>query len=270
MRENLFTQEIVRQLALAETCHEFLATAVHALEQAHGRGVKAKISRAAGFHSRSYITEVLSGKKGLSRDSAARLRGALKLPSAAGKLFECLANDPKNPKLNNLRLELANYTPKAREVAQSNLREPEVFQVYAALGTETEGASLEEILRRTQLSELAAKSGLSALMASEAAVEKEGRFYALSSKADCLASADDQSVAEMVQKVCAGIQKNRQSIVADSRNLNIYSAFSVRLAKIPELKKSLEKAVMDVLDEYQDDSGDCIEQVFVSLFRQPM
>ena len=53
-------------------------------------------------------------------------------------------------------------------------------------------------------------------------------------------------------------------------NLNLYSAFSIRRDQMPKLKKALQKAVFDVLDEYQDDNGDCVEQIFLSSFRTPL
>jgi predicted transcriptional regulator len=284
VRDLVLSPELLKSFAGAENYLQFLRAAVNAFEKVHGRGSKALLSRKAGFASRSYLTEVLSGKKGLSRDSLTRLRLALKLTGTAAKLLDCLAaidfpeiqirrigSADLHRQIKELREQLVSNAPeKGRNVAAPHLATPEVFQVYAALGSESDGASLSEVLSRTRLSESTAEWALKLLLQSGAVTEKKGRYFANISKADALRSKDAIALGDMVHKVCANIQKNRRQFVSDDKNLNTYSAFSMRRERIGDLKKSLEAALFAVLDEYQDDKGDCVEQVFVSLFNGPM
>jgi uncharacterized protein (TIGR02147 family) len=281
--EPLYNSTLVRELSKATDYRKYLITIMDAHERARGRGTKALISRRAGFASRSYLTEILNGKKGLSRDAMVRIRTALKLRGPLAKFFECLAalEHPEirihemNParlreKIKSLRTELTNFSEEQNKIASPHLQNPEIFQVYAALGPEAVGATIQEVLFRTKISESMARKGLGQLISSGAVLKNKDRYHAVASKTDALSSQDEIAISEMIQKVCASIQKNRQQIVADKKSLGIYSAFSVRREKIGELKKSLEAALFEVLDEYQDDSGDCVEQVFLSLFRRPL
>ena len=269
-------------LAHAKDYREFLNLVIVEMESETGRGVKATICRKAGFGSRSYLSEILSGKKGLSRDAMLRLKTALKLTGSLAKLFEALVIkehpmiEPKtdlirlNQKITELRGELKNLTVSSQKNIKPDLNRPEFFQIYAALGAWDKGASLDEISNRTGLSTRIIKSVLLLMIKKEIVELKQDRYFALSSKVDDISSKDFESVSLMVRKVCSTIHRNSAALVKDEVNLNLYSAFSIRRDQMPKLKKALQKAVFDVLDEYQDDNGDCVEQIFLSSFRTPM
>jgi hypothetical protein len=198
------------------------------------------------------------------------------------KLFELLAiqSNPSidlrmdqkqlNQKLLSLRAELKKSDNLTQRGIEPDLNRPELFQVYAALGSVNTGASIEEIGFRTGLPSRIVKMALT-IMINQGFVEiKKKRFFAVASKAENFSSKDPEAVSEMIKKVCASLQKNRSAIVKDKINLNVYSAFSIRREQMSKFKQALQKAVFDVLDEFQDDDGDCVEQIFLSSFRTPM
>ncbi len=274
--------ELLEKLSHAGDYRSFLNLLLDDLKKRKGLGVRADISRKAGFASRSFLTEVLSGKKGLSRDAMQRLKVALKLTGHIGKLFEALVYkshpniQPSQKTSREIDLAIAGLSNQILknknnpELARPHLTRPEVFQVYAALGTENLGADLEEIKRKTGLTSVPIRTALKSLVESKAVRVSEGRYFAISANADSLNYENRAALAEMIHKVCSGIQRNRKQMVEDRKNLNIYSAFSVNRNRVFDLKKDLEKALMSVLDEYQDDSGDSVEQVFLSLFNTPI
>lgn len=266
----------------AKTDCEFLKLIISQMEETGMRGVQASICRKAGFASRSYFSEVLSGKKGLSRDSMLRLKSALKLTGVVGKLFELLAIqsnpgiDPRmdqkqiGQKISNLRAEIKRANDLNHKEIKPDLNRPELFQVYAALGSIDSGSNLEQICYRTGLSKSTVKRALQLMMDQGFVEGKEDRYFAVTSKADNLSSTDHEAVSELIKKVCFSLQRNRSVIAKDKANLNVYSAFSIRREQMYKFKQTLQKAVFDVLDEFQDDDGDCVEQIFLSAFRAPV
>lgn len=150
------------------------------------------------------------------------------------------------------------------------LGRPEFFQIYAALGGFDVGASVEEVLSRTGLAARYIHKALKELVQLGVIEYKNERYYASVSKLDHLDHKNQNNIVNMMESVCQGLKNQAQSLVQDPLNLNVYSALSVKRDKIPQLKKDLEKALFAVLDEYQEDNGDCVEQVFVSLFRKPV
>jgi uncharacterized protein (TIGR02147 family) len=274
-----FPDVLIRDLAKTTGYRQFLLAIFHFMEKERGRGFQAQVSRNAGFASRSYLTEVLKGKKGLSRDSMIRLKSALKISGPVSKYFEYLvysdlpqlqtkplSAEELRKRVSTLRKELSRYRRHSDTLAKPHLRRPEVFQIYAALGAEEIGATTSEIMLKTGLSEKAVTQGLGDLLSAKAVSSAQNKFFAVQSKADAIGGHEAGAVAEMVQKVCGNIKKRAQQMAADEKSLNVYSAFSVRREKALELKAKLEKALFEVLDEYQDDEGECVEQVFLSLF----
>ncbi|MEZ0392241.1 MAG: DUF4423 domain-containing protein [Pseudobdellovibrionaceae bacterium] len=275
----------LRQLNLelinASNYREFILIFIRELEISKGRGARAEISRKAGFASRSYLSEILQGQKGLSRDAMIRFKVAMKLTSDLGKLFELLVYKC-HPNLQLTSLPLSEIekkiastrkkilsSQKRSEITKPFVSRPEVFQVYAALGTEFTGANFDEIRFRTQASERDIKSALQVLLSGGAVQLSNERYFAVTSKASFLNCEEVGEVTQMVQRVCRSIQTQSRQIVEDPKNLNIYSAFSIHRSRIPELKKEFQQAFEDILEKFQDDEGDAVEQVFISLFRTP-
>ncbi len=268
-------------LMKAQNYREFLSACL--AKTAKGNyGTQAHISRKAGFASRSYLSEVITGRKGLSRDAMLRLKLALDLPSPLAQMFETLVflSHPQlqmeplkaselEKQLNLIRRQIRTEGFRGA-IAKPFLKQPEVFQVYAALGTETRGASLAEIKFRTRLPESFIQTALKLLIDGGAVRSKLTRYFAITDKADLFASENAEEVAAMVRQVCGNIQKNSQQIVSEPGNLNVYSAFSIRRSQIPKFKKRLREALEKVMDEFQDDSGESIQQVFISSFRKPL
>lgn len=271
--------DLQRKLLKAENFREFLNLALPLTNQS-----QAILSRRAGFGSRSYLSELLKGKKGLSKDSLSRLKLALRLPRRWSQYFECLAwmEDAKLRPLNwneedvlshwrRLQADLKrDHSDLGRKAAEAHVPRPQVFQVYAALGDLASGATFPEILQRTGLTEKSARQALAQLLEYAAVEKKDDKFFALSSRADALNLRRSEALAEMLGTVCTDLQKNRSKIVSIPTNLTLYSAFSVQKEQLPLLKQKLQEAVFDVLDEFQVDSGNQVQQIFVSLYGNPM
>lgn len=248
------------------------------------RGASAQLARRAGFNSRSYLSELMAGKKGLSQDSFNRIKTGMGLPRSLTQLFEALVYQSES------QLRPARYSseqihdlisqalreiktqpsPGNSELARACVRSPQVFQIYAALGLPSEGATLEEIMLRTSLSARQVKVHLKKLLERNIIVHQADRYYAPVSQADHLGIHETEDLSEMVKLVTQDIQKSRNEILKDANSLTVYSAFSVQKRNLPELKKKLQAAIYGVLDEYQDDRGNNVQQIFISLHGNPL
>ena len=273
-------QKLLSKLLKAQDYLEFLKLHIKELEELKGRGVKAALSRKAGFASRSYLSEVISGKKGLSRDTMKKLKSSLKLQGTLGKYFELLVIsshpniDPKiSPasipaKLKLLKAELLDSSRPAP--ARSHLNLPELFQIYAALGSREDGADIEAIKKRLKAPESKIRKSLNIMLTEGWIRQEENRFYVLNSIVDDYPHQDDLALSKMIKKVTHTINRQSDELVRDKRNLNYYCAFSMDHSELPQLKKALHEAITDILDQYQVDEGDCVEQIYLSLFSNPL
>ncbi len=282
VRAPLLSAQDALKLAKLDSMRVFFIEALRLRTPASKRTNLAEFSRRAGFSSRSYISELLAGRKGLSRDALLRIQSTLKLPKPALRLFELLAykEDPRlsikklnhetlNREIQVARIRLRSWaeTANRRDVSPSLLGTPSLFQVYASLGTADEGATLEQIKSRSRLPIPTIEAALEIFLREKIISKKGTNFVPCAMHLDFLGLKKNQQLANLIHEVCADIQKNRQHISTDVNSLTVYSAFSIRQDRLPALKKSLQEAIFEVMDQYQDDRGDTVEQVFITLFR---
>jgi len=246
------------------------------------RGKKVNLSdfsRKADFAARSYVSELLSGKKGLSRDTLSRITHALAIPRPYIQLLESLAH-LENPGLRSKEITERILEKKIRDLRKSArtldlhkseaqmaspIINPQVFEVYASLGTLDDGATLSEIITRSALSPSDIKRSLSILLKAELVRQEDDRYFAVSSQADFFGLKTHQGLGSLVSSVCKDIDSRREEILNDSANLVFHTAFTVDLSRRNQLKVKLREAIFKVLDEFQNDDGDRTQQLFVSL-----
>lgn len=281
MLQPLHSGFVKEKLLKSKSYREFLKILI--LDPPNRRGEMAKVSRRAGFSSRSYLSELLSGKKGVSQDGLTRLKSALKLPKSWGQFLDSLVwlehpeVCPKNftPELVKIRIiqlknEIKNQfeSETIEKKVSLQLLRPQVFQVYAALGSVNKGARFDDILNRTKLDKHVVQKALSQLIESEAVSKVQENYFAFTNKADALNLKNQKDLVELIRLISIDLQKKRHDIVKSPSSLTIYSAFSVQKSKMMALKARLREAILEVMDEFQDDSGDQVEQLFVNLFHQ--
>lgn len=261
-------------------CRDFNASfreALHLHYHKRGKINLADFSRRAGFASRSYLSELLTGKKGLSRDALVRIRSALKLPKPFLTMLEIHAFQehsdwrPANwsAKTTADRLEQTVSQLKALpfkapspKMDASYVRNAILYRVYAGLGSLEAGASLAEIVGRTGLSPATVQSCLNKMTAFQIVSERSGRFFVQSSQLDLFGLDSRDGLSELVSEVCRDVRSDRDKIIDDAANTIFYTAFSTDEARLPALKKRLNAAIFEVLDEFQVDDGDCVRQMF--------
>lgn len=266
---------MINLLACADP-RAFLSEALKLQYQKKGRVNLADFSRKAGFSSRSFLTEYLSGKKKLSKESLRQIKTALVLPKPYMQLFALLVWQDQ-PELATqsaaeveATLEKHKTNLKQQETTKSLVtdtrrivRKKDLFRLYAALGTEADGASLSEIITRTGMKLSEIQEGLQTLLEENVVVYENQRFYARANQVDFLGFSDKDALSTLLKDVCEDFKSQATSITAEDRNFVFYSAFSVQSQQLPLFKKKLREALYSVLDEFQCDGGDKVHQVFL-------
>lgn len=145
------------------------------------------IAKQCKFSSKSYIKEVIDGKKRLSLESGYKLTVGLKFPALWQKYFiNLVVLDEKIATKASLEVprEIARLRKKLNTSRYFSIKESEsdLFKdmnwpyVYAALGTAEEGATLLEIETRTGLSSEVIGNTLEMLIARHMVAKKGRRF----------------------------------------------------------------------------------------------
>ncbi|WP_374077255.1 hypothetical protein [Bdellovibrio bacteriovorus] len=256
----------------------FLKRALEVRYRKKGKINLADFSRRAGFSSRSFLSEYLAGKKGLSRESVGQLKTALKLPKPYLDLFSLLVGKDQpellarrlsvediERQMGSIKVSVARQTEAMSQIKDPSrlISKPTLFRVFAALGTEEEGASLSEITTRASMSPENVIESLQFLMNEGAITTQNGRYYVRSHQIDFLKMSDSSSLADLTRTLCSQIRADANEIAADSKNYIFYTAFSLQSHQLPEFKEKLREAIFGVLDQYQDDKGDSVHEVFL-------
>lgn len=270
----------LRELAHKTSFVSFLEEALQYHYQSKGKVNLSDFSRRAGFSSRSYMCELLAGRKGLSRDSLLRIKSTLKLPKKHLQLLELLAYN-EDPRLSSgvtsrhalkQKLEIARTavlndetSDKAHTRYAKFAGQTQLHRVYAALGTPREGATLSDINARTRLALPAIEQALSALKAEGLCIQNCDRYYASQNKVEILSTQQQEELFGLTQDVCTQIKKQARQIATSDSQLLLYSAFPVCRSELPKIKRRIREAITAIIDEVQDDSGDQVEQIFISM-----
>ncbi len=238
-------------------------------------------SMRAGFASRSYLTELLKGKKGLSHDSLMKIKSGLKLPKSYLALLELLALQdypelrPKTLTIDllNKKLTKARRTCRAKRIEKGAVHElsslagrSETYQVYASLGSEEKGASLDQIHLRSRLPEKSIEKSLELLIKENIVEKKEERFYAKANSLSLFGLKSDEGLSELFGQVCRQIIENRKQLTDDETNSIFYTSFSMNECDFVRFKVKMKEAIFSVVEEFQEDDGDSVRQLFFSSF----
>lgn len=266
-------------LLKAEDSRVFLKLALALQYQKKGKANLSDFSRRAGFSSRSYLSEYLSGKKGLSRDGIQRIVSSLKLPRNYLRIFELLVMR-EQPELRSRGATTESLEQKLLETKEliqslsagaSRVRNPRRFyaktsllEVFASLGTSKNGAAFAEILHRCKLKPEVVQEALVTLLQEGAAIKKEGRYFAAAAQLDFLGLSANEGLAEVIQEVCERTRNDAARIIDESSNLVLYTTLSVNRSRRAEFKRRLREAVVEILDQFQADDGDAVEKLFIA------
>jgi hypothetical protein len=243
-----------------------------------------EMSRRAGFSSRSFIREVLDGKKSLTLSSVAKLKKALGLTGFLAQYFELLvafeepavnvslwSDEVILEKLSTLKERLHKQSRSAA-VKVSSATADSLFmnrvapEVYASLGTLENGASLAEIQSRSGLPTPTIESVLHSFLKWDVIETRGGRFYLKDPDLDIFNLGNGLNFQSTYLESITKLQRKARAGLNSQSDLFLHTAFSVSQNRAQVLKQRLRDTVIQFLNEEQCDDGEKIAKLTLGLY----
>jgi hypothetical protein len=239
------------------------------------------LSRRAGFASRSYIKEVLEGKKRVAAPSLLRFIKAFRLDKTTGSLFsflvaleeedvnfEGLSSEHLRLKIEATREKLSRRISKSKNVNRSDAFAPgpRAVEVFAALGSPERGASIEQIQSRSRLDQETCMKVLNYFLAKKIIRHEKGRYFLSQPNLDLGSLGKDLAFKKLFGRVIEELNQSHRSKLSSKEELFFYSAYSVRRSQLPEMKKRLRELLLEYIDTEQVDDGDAVVKTVIALY----
>lgn len=264
-------------LADSENYRDFLTKAFQLIKEKEGRFSYAELSRRAGFSARSYPRAVVLGEKRISARSLPKFIKALGLRGDARVYFNLLVmkeeSDLNHDKLSSTEIERKISRIKnrihQRSLGKDNSELQVLFKyqnwlpVYSALGTPETGASLEDVVSRTRLSQEVCFRVLESMQTHQVVKKRDSRYYVQSPVMIFSGLGKNEFFRQTYHRALQSIQQNAETDFSLNDRLFFNSVFSVQEKKLPQLKKELRDVLLRFVDATEDAEGDRVAQLTV-------
>lgn len=241
-------------------------------------------SKRAGYHSKSFLSEILSGKKLLTLQSAEKFSKGMSLNHSLAQYFKNLViiglilnNKLKDYDLEKIKLENEKIKQKClsrlKIVVEKNddnislkkiMLQENFPTVYAALGSPQLGSSFDEIRDRTRMPEIALKNILYQMSMAGLVYLSNERYFAEANIVDFDFMNTDEFFKSNYKRSSAQSIKRLDFGFANTRSLFMTQTFSVNTEDLPGLKERLKKIVLEFSDDAEDVEGDNIAEICIS------
>jgi hypothetical protein len=252
------------------------------MEMERGRDGKinlSALSRRAGFSSRSYIREVLDGKKRLALQSLPRFVRAFRLNKTAEALLACLvALEEQDANIEGLsRSQLQEQAESLRQKLRRRDGEtkhrrdafsfgPQAVSIFAALGSPEKGADLAQIQSRSGVDEATCGLVLGELLRKGVIENRNDRYFVSDVNLDLSGLGKDLAFERLFGNVLNDLSKNYRKKLGSNEELLFYTAFSIRKDRLPEMKKRFRELLLEMIDTEQQDDGDAVVRSVFALY----
>ena len=271
----------IQDLLKQPTYREFLNRSFELMKSGNSRFSYALFVRKAGLVSRSFPRDVILGKKRLTADSAARFALALGLTGDLKSYFLMLValEEPGVRPLHFSPEEVSQRLAVLRKKLWSKAGEldrPPVpsfydmrywLEVYAALGTVEDGASLEDVSRRTRLRPSVCRSVLEGMVEKKVAeLSPTGRFLPRQMHLVFSHIGEDLYFKNWYLRSLSEARRRAEVKFKSDSDLFFNSVFSVAESRLKELKSDLRELLLRYVEGAENPHGDTVAKLSVALF----
>jgi len=266
-------------IATAQTPREFL----HALFQSMSKKPSlGEVCKRCGLNSKSYLSEVMNGKKLLSLESANKLAHGLKLNVTLTKFLETLILSERAQQNGNqrewerfqnlLERQRKKFQQKNSVIDSTQINVEEIvehriiFEIFAGLGSEVQGASLEEIQMKTKLSSQQISPACKLLVKHGYIEARENRFYVKANGVDFKNLNFSLNFAKAFSEEASHISRHSQRLIATQEALCLYGAFSIDPQKQIEFKEKLRDLLLEFMNEVENDNGSKVAKICCAFY----
>lgn len=265
----------IKQVAECENYRDLLKLQ---LSQPTGKKPKswAGLAKSAGFSSKSFLRDMLAGKKRLTARSLPKVIKAFKLEGDVQVLFEYLVKREEEDirqasetesfikkQLSKTRRRILNQ---GQPQTHTKIYEiPMLIDVYAALGSTTNGVTVESVAKKTKFSITQIHNCLATLIDYEL-VRKTGVRYLPTENHlifNKLGSEDAfKSFYEALLHEALGATGDR---FKSEQDLFFASVLSVKKTQLPEIRHALRNTLLRFIDENEDEDGESLVHLSTTL-----
>lgn len=261
----------------AKDWRQFLTRYVDGAQKAGASLNWSRLGRAAGFTSRSYLSEMISGKKRMNPISLRKISGALRLTGPSRLFFEIIAsadeasNDTPLPlKAESLRKKalarLALNGGTAERRRDSLFHSRDAMLVLASLGSTESGATIQEIISRSKLSSNACTRALERATAAGLARKSGERYYV--NFHDLVVH--DQGRRPDFKSVYMESLRDAQTQASEQFErqdaLFYQMMMPVRAADMPRLRQRLREALDEFTEAAGNEQGDSVSRLTLAFY----
>ena len=270
------------QAALASSDYRSFIANIATAQSRNGKMNMAALSRKAGFSSRSFIGDVIEGRRRLSPSSYPKLSRALSLSARLRSYFHLLAvrDEPDlnfeqldqltiDLRLKELRLRLetdldsALNKNKKVDAFLKALKARDMIDCYAALGN---GATLEEVASRTGLSINYVKFVLDHFLSNATAKLENGKYFVDNPVVLFNDLGESQNVKSCYLQTINELKRKADSGFHNPDRAFSQFVFTVDSSKMPELKKKLWELMREFMESSEVSDGDRVAKLAVGFY----
>lgn len=239
------------------------------------------IAARGGFSSRSFPRDVVTGRRNLTMTSMKGFIKGLGLDEDWADYFQLLVQrehpefGPENLTQDAIHLRLHHVRSRIQSVATylvtDELKHSAYFSglvpvIFASLGTTEAGATLDEIVLRSNCAKNVIEAELSNMEFHKLLEKRDDRFFPAVSHL-ALSGLHNEFFAK---HFVFNLERAKEIALSDNlksrNNLCLTSAVSVNRSELPRIKEALRKHLIDFLEEIEDPSGDHVASLVTGFF----
>lgn len=273
--------DLTAVLVTATDYRDFLRKAFGEMQSHNPRFSYAHFARKAGFSSRSHPKDVLDGYRRMTPATFSKFSKALGLVGDSKNYFTYLVGleepdiQPGNCSKQEMLMKLNKIKNRlqARLEMQKNSGDEEIYKIkhwqelYAALGTPTEGASLEEVAGRSRLPARVCEASLQKMCECHLILYSQEtlRYFTKNLHVAFDKLGRDQFFKSGYLDMAHSLQKDARTNFDKNDRLFFSSAFSIRKSDLPKARKALREALLQFVADAENSEGDTIARVVVAM-----
>lgn len=261
------------RVILAPNYRVFLKESLEVLRQKRNGYSLTVFANKSGLASRGFIVDVIKEKKRLTVRSTPKAAKGLGLNGKLKNLFFALVesdesgNSDRVEKLRSQLLSQLRQTESENTVSSKTIYSDLNFLiVYAALGTEALGATKEEILSRTSLSEDIVTTILQKMMHEKILRTESERFIAVNSHLVFENMRRDQGFQKVFLDSMKLAREQAMRSMDSDQKLFFHAVVPAKKMNLSKMKIALKTALTEFIHENQNDEGDQVVQVQLAFF----
>lgn len=273
--------DLTSVLVASNTYRDFLKKAFLELKKQNPRFNYAFFARKAGFSSRSHPKDVAEGYRRMTPAAFAKFSKALGLQGDSKNCFSYLVGleEPDfQPEIYSKKEILEKLSKvknrlRARLEMQKGSQISDLYkithwqEVYAALGTPENGASLGDVTMRTGLSISTCQTSLQRMCEIHLVrLNSElNRYYPKNLHIAFDKLGQDQFFKSGYLDMATALQKDARDNFEKQDRLFFSSAFSIKKTDLPKARKALREVLLQYVADLEDDEGDKIARLVVAI-----